>query len=242
MKNSVHKIFWGLLLLLSAAALIFYGIGGEAGFFGIPLYKLLLGLILVSWIVAKVFFSESLRQRFKIFFPLAFLFMLFEPEIADCLRYPDENIINNWLLLLAALLANIAMTVIIPKKSRKSYSKSGNRCESYGFGEYESYDKKQFSDSVIYIDASITTKSYVKNTCGETNVYYQNSDRAVENVVYTLTVENSMGETNVHVPADWVVKNEMSCFLGEINTRKNPQGEVKLIIRGENNLGETNIL
>ena len=242
MKNSVHKIFWGLLLLLSAAALIFYGIGGEAGFFGIPLYKLLLGLILVSWIVAKVFFGESLRQRFKIFFPLAFLFMLFEPEIADCLRYHDENIINNWLLLLAALLANIAMTVIIPKKSRKSYTKSGNRSESYGFGEYESYDKKQFSDSVIYIDASITTKSYVKNTCGETNVYYQNSDRAVENVVYTLTVENSMGETNVHVPADWVVKNEMSCFLGEINTRKNPQGEVKLIIRGENNLGETNIL
>ena len=242
MKNSVHKIFWGLLLLLSAAALIFYGIGGEAGFFGIPLYKLLLGLILVSWIVSKVFFSNTLRERFKIFFPLAFLFMLFEPEIADYLRYHDENIINNWLLLLAALLANIAMTVIIPKKNRKSYSKSGNRCESYGFGEYESYDKKQFSDSVIYIDASITTKSYVKNTCGETNVYYQNSDRAVEDVVYTLTVENSMGETNVHVPADWVVKNEMSCFLGEINTRKNPQGEVKLIIRGENNLGETNIL
>ena len=242
MKNSVHKIFWGLLLLLSAAALIFYGIGGEAGFFGIPLYKLLLGLILVSWIVSKVFFSNTLRERFKIFFPLAFLFMLFEPEIADYIRYNDENIINNWLLLLAALLANIAMTVIIPKKSRKSYSKSGFRSESYGFGEYESYDKKQFSDSVIYIDASITTKSYVKNTCGETNVYYQNSDRAVENVVYTLTVENSMGETNVHVPADWVVKNEMSCFLGEINTRKNPQGDVKLIIRGENNLGETNIL
>ena len=242
MKNSVHKIFWGLLLLLSAAALIFYGIGGEAGFFGIPLYKLLLGLILVSWIVAKVFFGNTLRERFKIFFPLAFLFMLFEPEIADYLRYHDENIINNWLLLLAALLANIAMTVIIPKKNRKSCSKSGNRCERYGFGEYESYDKKQFSDSVIYIDASITTKSYVKNTCGETNVYYQNSDRALENVVYTLTVENSMGETNVHVPADWVVKNEMSCFLGEVNTRKNPQGEVKLLLRGENNLGETNIL
>ncbi len=242
MKNTVHKIFWGLLLLLSAAALIFYGIGGEAGFFGIPLYKLLFGLILVSWIVSKIFFSDTLRQRFKIFFPLAFLFMIFESEIASLAGLPEENIINNWLVLLAALLANIAMTVIIPKKSRKSYSKSGFRSESYGFGESESYDKKQFSDSVIYIDASRTTKSYVKNTCGETNVYYQNSDCAVENVVYTLTVENSMGETNVHVPADWVIKNEMTCFLGEVNTRKNPQGEVKLIIRGENKLGETNII
>ncbi len=244
MKNTVHKIFWGLLLLLSAAALIFYGIGGEAGVFGIPLHKLLLGLILVSWIVAKIFFSNTLRQRFKFFFPLAFLFMLFEPEIASLAGLPEENIINNWLVLLAALLANIAMTVIVPKKSHKSYSKSGFKSESYGFGEPESHDEKYFSDSIIYIDVSNTTKSYVKNKFGETNIYYQNADCALPDTVYELTVENGMGETNVHVPADWYVVNEMSCLLGEVNTRKNREGvdQVRLIIRGENKMGETNII
>ena len=234
MKGNAHKIFWGLLLLFAAVALVFYGIGDEIDLLGLPIYKMILGLILVSWIISKVLFSESLRQRFKIFFPLAFLFMLFEPEIADYLRYPDENIINNWLLLLAALLANIAITIIIPKKHKHHGTQ--------GFGRADGFNKNCFSDSTIYIDASKTTKSYVKNTLGETNVYYQNVDQALPDTVYELTIENCLGETCVHVPSDWVIKDEMTCALGEINTRKNPQGEVKLIIRGKNNLGETNIL
>ncbi len=242
MKPTVHKIFWGLLLLISAAALIFYGIGGETGVFGIPLHKLLLGLILVSWIIAKIFFSNTMPQRFKIFFPLAFLFMLFESEIANLAGLPEENIINNWLVLLAALLANTAMTVIVPKKRYKSHSKLGIKSESYGFGEPEGYDKNYFSEKTVYIDASKTVKSFVVNKFGETNVYYQNADCALPDTVYELTVENSMGETNIHVPADWVVKNEMTCILGEINTRNNPQGEPRLIIRGDNKMGETNIL
>lgn len=242
MKRTVHKIFWGLLLLLSAAALIFYGIGGETGVFGIPLHKLFFGLVLVSWIIAKIFFSDTLRQRFKIFFPLAFLFMLFEPEIASLAGLSEENIINNWLVLLAALLANSAMTVIVPKKKYKSFSKSGFKSESYGFGEPEGYDKNYFSEKTVYIDASKTVKSVVVNKFGETNVYYQNADYALHDTVYELTVENGMGETNVHVPADWVVKNEMTCILGEVNTRENPQGDLRLIIRGENKMGETNII
>lgn len=242
MKQTANKIFWGLLFLLTAAALIFYGIGGSMGIFGIPLHKMLLGIILIYWIFAKIFFSQTLRERFKIFFPLGLLFMLFEAEIASLAGLANENIINNWIVLLSALLADIAMSILIPRTKNKS---SFNFCfngKNHSFGTPDSYEKNYFSDSTVYIDASKTTKNYVMNKFGETNVYYQNADQAFPDTIYELTVENGMGETNVHVPSDWVVKNEMTCMLGEVNTRQNPEGDVKLIIRGTNKMGETNIV
>lgn len=240
MKQTATKIFFSILLLLAAAALIFYGINGELGVYGIPLHKLLLGIMLLAWIFAKILFGSSLRERFKIFLPLGLLFMLLEAEIAKWVCLADANIINNWLVLLAALLADTAMIILLPGKKRaKTHFFSSNiRTE----GAKESRDKNCFGESVIYIDASTTTQSFVMNKLGETNVYYQNADKAPEGVIYELNVENLMGETTVHVPCNWVVINEMTCTLGEINTRENPEGETKLIIRGHNKMGETSII
>lgn len=247
MKTHAEKIFWGILLLITAAALIFYGMGYGASILGIPMYKMLLSIALVSWILAKIIFSNSLREHFKIFFPLGLLFMVLEAEIAHWLNRP-EDIINNWAVLAAAILADIAIGILIPSKNKhykKSFTVNGNfggETEHSGYGAEESFDKNRLSGSTVYIDASKTTKSYVENKIGETNVFYQNTDIADPGKVYELTVINQMGETNVHIPGDWVVVNEMSCAMGEINVRENRGNGARLILRGKNQMGETNII
>ena len=245
MKSHATKIFWGILLLITAAALIFYGMGYGASILGIPMYKMLLSIALVSWILAKIIFSSSLREHFKIFFPLGLLFMLLETEIAHWFDRP-ENIVNNWAVLVAAILADIAISIIIPSKNHKRlFTVNGTfngETEHSGYGTAESCDKNRFSSSTVYIDASKTTKSYVENKLGETNVFYQNSDMADPDTIYELTVINRMGETTVHVPNDWVIVNEMVCAMGEINVRENTGNGNKLFLRGKNQMGETNIV
>lgn len=246
MKQKASKIFWGILLLLTAAALVLYGIGESKGVFGMPMHKMLFAIVLSAWIISKVLFSDSLRERLKIFFPLGLLFMVLETEIAKWAGLPSEEIINNWIVLLASILADIAITVLVPRGKSKgkhfNFSFEGES-DHRGFGEPESYDKNRFSESTVYIDASKTKKSFVENKLGETNVYYQNAENIDPSIPLELTIVNHMGETNIHVPADWYIVNEMSCALGAVNTRKNiaSDNQVRLIVRGDNKMGETNI-
>ena len=239
--GKITKIFIGILLLLSAIALIFYGIGYEAAVFQIPIYKLLVGAVFVAWIIAKMIFSSTLRERFKIFLPLAFLFMVFEKEIANWANLPDENIINNLLIILAALLANIAVIFIFPKKVLKNRSTTFGR-KNHFQDAFESNDTNSFSENTVYIDAASVKRSYIKNSFGETTIYYQNTDLIAENEIFELDINNSFGETDVHIPADWVVTNRMQCILGEMNTRKNTGNGVRLTITGSSKFGEINIV
>lgn len=242
MKNRVGRIFGGILLLITAAALIFYGMGYGASFFGMPIYKLLLSAVLVAWIIAKVLFSNSLRERFKIFFPLAFLFMVLESEISRWASLPDENIVNNWLLLLAALLANIAIDCIIPKNKTVKGHFFGIGGSNHSHGDFESFDTNNLSSNTVYIDADKIKKSFIKNRLGETTVYYQNTDIASPDETLELNINNLMGETDVHVPADWVVTNKMQCVMGEVHIRNNAGNGIRLNVTGSNTMGETNIV
>ena len=119
MKQKASKICWGILLLLTAAALVLYGIGESKGIFGMPMHKMLFAIVLSAWIISKILLSDSLRERLKIFFPLGLLFMVLETEIAKWAGLPSEEIINNWIVLLASILADIAITVLIPRGKSK---------------------------------------------------------------------------------------------------------------------------
>lgn len=242
MKNRVGRIFCGILLLIAAAALIFYGMGYGADFFEMPIYKLLFGAVLIACITAKVLFSDSLRERFKIFFPLAFLFMLLEPEISHWANLPDENIVNNWLVLLAAVLANIAVDCIVPKRKNIKSHFFGICGNNHSQHNHETFDTNNLSSNMVYIDANKIKKSYIKNRLGETVVYYQNTDIASPDEPLTLEINNLMGETDVHVPADWVVTNNMQCVMGEVYIRPNTGDGIKLTVTGSNKMGETNIV
>ena len=81
-QTKISKIFWGFLLILAAALLICDGLGILTGFTdtfgGVSAVRVVLGVLMLAWL-----FSDLFKGHFaKIFFPLAFLFMLFESNIA----------------------------------------------------------------------------------------------------------------------------------------------------------------
>ena len=223
MKNTIKKAFGGVLLLLTAAALIVYGAGIGPEIFGMPLYKFIFSIILAAWIIAKLIFSDTLRERFKLFFPIALLFMLLETEIAAWAKLTDENIINNWFVLLAAVIADSAFTLLIPKRTKKEHS-------------------NRFSNATHYFDVSKTTKSNVYNRMGNTEVYYQNAELADPAVELELTVSNKMGNVSIYVPTDWIVEDEISNHRGNVEIRENTGCGIRRILKGENKMGNIEVI
>jgi predicted membrane protein len=187
------------------------------------LYKFIFSIILAAWIIAKLIFSDTLRERFKLFFPIALLFMLLETEIADWAKLPDENIINNWFVLLAAVIADSAFNLLIPKRTKKEHS-------------------NRFSNATHYFDVSKTTKSNVYNRMGNTEVYYQNAELADPAVELELTVSNKMGNVSIYVPTDWIVEDEISNHMGNVEIRENTGCGIRLILKGENKMGNIEVI
>ena len=167
--------------------------------------------------------------------------MILESEIARWANLPDANIINNWLLLLAAIIADIAMGIIIPKKVRKNHRHKFHT--SVGNSGGKGFEKNIFGEKTIYIDANATPHSAVDNSFGEIRIYYQNTDIVNLNSPLTLEINNKFGELRVHVPEDWTIVNEMTSHFGELFIRENSVLDgIKLIITGSNNFGETKII
>ncbi len=218
MKKRAHKIFWGILLLMAAAVLILYGVGFGGEAYGIPFYKILLGIILVSLILSKLVFSHNMRDRLKIFVYSSLLFMVFEKEIAALSGLSDENIINNWILLFAAILAEAAVGLLIPKRSPKNHYNS-------------------FSASTQYLDVSEKRKTHIENRIGATEVYFQNTEFVDDDAVIELTVINKMGAIEIHAPQSWRVENHLINKLGAVEIRPNTESKVTLILNGENSMG-----
>lgn len=102
-------IFWGMAFICAAILIILDAVGiGLEALNNIPVVKIILGILLLCWIVNELY----KRQLSHIFFPLAFLFMLFEKEIAKLCAIEGEEIISNWPVLLCALLLTIGTSMV----------------------------------------------------------------------------------------------------------------------------------
>lgn len=217
------KIFAGSLLIIAAVALIF-----DAGgvFIGVPTYRVLLGIVCAVW-----FMKELTKLHISgIFFPAAFIFLLFEKYIAR-MSFGGKNIISNWVVLIAALLFTVGTEIIfgdlvIGKKIRGHLvsSKTSNR----------------FAEGVKYIDCATLGSAVVKNSFGEMDVYFQNNEAFTGG---TVIVENAFGEVTLHVPNGLRVDAEVSSFCGEVcQAAGDDPAAPTLIVTGKNSFGEVNII
>ncbi len=242
-KSSGNKI-WGIFLVLAACLLIFDAVGGSLGIMGldqIPLFRLLIAVTLVIWA-----FSKLIRGDFALtFFPLAFAFMILEDWIATLCKLEDPNIVNNWLLLLCAVLLTTGFGFLtsdwkifrIRKNNGASYTLSGgshrsNNEQSFTFGDYTKY-----------IDGATFTSVTVTSKFAETNVYFENVDAYVGGG--SLCVENAFGAIVVHVPHTWnIVTDFSSNAFGDISipARNVIAGAPTLTICGRNAFGEIEIV
>jgi len=223
------KLFWGLGFLLAATLIILDVVGvmptllsavGE-----ISVFALILGLLLLSYAIARLFRGNISA----IFFPLAFIFMLFEKNIAFLCGLESKNIVNNWLVLLIALLLHIGFAILIPsKRIRRKHVKCSVKSDN------------KFNSSTVYVDCASFTPNVVENKLGECTVHFQNVEQYKGE--QTLNVSNELGAMTVNVPSAWTLIIDVDNSLGSFDAPPaHDGGGPTLYIKGNNRLGDLEI-
>ncbi len=241
---NTDRITWGIILFLVAVAILLAAVIPGLGLFGLPLWKWLLTAIFLYWTLKPILFGKTLAAHFRFFFPLSFLFMLHEDQIAARIGRGGEDLINNWLLLAVALMLTVACEMIF--HHGKGYRKVVTLNESgesvaHTAANGESRHTNHMASAAYYLDARQPSHT-VTNELGASDVFFEHLDEPGADPI-NLCLHNELGRTVVHVPAEWTVAANLSNEFGAVNVRSNVTAEGRrLVVTGSNELGSTEIV
>ena len=239
MKNK-KRIVFGIVMILLAAGLLFLGFFPELNIFaGIPVWKMILGILLVCCCVDRIVFAEHTAEHFDFIFLLALLFVLFEKEIgAACGK--EANFVSPWLVIGASLLLTIGIHALL--ENGHIIDVEFNIEKDKDHIVTDSDFSSNLSENTVYFDLSEKQQFTAKNRLGELNVYFQNEDLCPEGQDIELCVDNAMGEMDIFVPAGWKVECRVYNKMGAADIEES-KGEKtrRIILTGENKMGEVSV-
>ena len=211
------SIFWGLVLVGAAVLLILNGIGVELGY-GLSVWRIILGAVCLAWVVDTI-----VELRFtELPFPIAFLFLVFEPTIAHALGREDNKLIPFWTVLLAALLLTIGLKALVPGKNGKKFiGKTGN--------------------TTLYLDGADLSNAEIRDNLGNVTAYVSNPDAYTGGGV--ITIRDNLGKVTLHLPSNWNVTVDAHDNLGSVDVPENNNGgDVTVAVDVIDNLGKVCVL
>ena len=231
------NVFWGVLLLICAVALLVNKLG-----YG----NVLLGGLGVWQIVLSVFFVSSLvngivqRSFGQVLFSIAFLIIVND----ELLRL---EAITPWPVLGAALLGTIGLKFLFPEV-KSAYGvkvhSGGREIEGPYSGEnidgqareYENF----FGETVKYVSGEIS-KVEASNSFGTLQLYF--TDAVPSGGSAAVALDNSFGHVIVYVPGDWKVMIKAENNFGGVEEQGqcDSEGETALYIKAENNFGKIHV-
>lgn len=230
-EQKAWKIFWGLAFILLAVLLILRAFGIKVSFESyvgeISAFAVIAGLALLAYAISKLVKGKI----GEIFIPLAFIFMIFEKNIAFYFGLA-ENFVNNWLIFLCAILFNIGFSMIFHShRSHHGFDGKKHKLKSKS-------QKGSIGSSVMYIDCTDFVEEYVENNLGSTVVNFENTE------IYTgggvLYIDNNLGSIVIRVPEGWRVKERIDNNLGSVVNHignNSPEEAPTITVFGDNNLG-----
>jgi predicted membrane protein len=234
MKNK--NWFWGLFFLLLAV----FVIGSQIEAFGeIGAMTVIATAILAALVIPSLFN----RNFFGIFFPLAFLYMIYR----EPLELPD---ISSWQLLVAALLASIGFSILFGthrskvvcfhKRNDYSYKSIPNKED---IDDNNPYTKVNFGSSSKYLHSdSLKTGQFIVSF-GALEVYFDQAQLSPDGA--EINIDCSFGAIELFVPKHWKVRDNIKATLGgvENNSRfASPSEDApQLIINGNVQFGGVEI-
>lgn len=242
------KLFVGIGIVLCATLIILNAFGVLSPIISsigeISVLSVILGVLLLAFAIIRL-----TRGKFQdIFVPLALIFMLFEKNIAVlCGLEADHDIINNWLLLLCAVMLWIGFGIIA------SIFRSNKRGKRHGFkmtiNEDDDCDdekhgfvyKNHMQSTVRYIDCTEFRYECIENNFGSTRIFFENIDKYNGDGV--IDVESNFGNFEINIPSSWRYEQDVATNFGgisEANGSGNEDGPL-LIIKGESNFGHISI-
>ena len=231
-----QKILIGLGLILGALLIVLDAVGVMAPLVnvigGVSLFEIIAGLILISLIIERLIRGKV----YSIFFYLGFLFMLFEENIAYMCKLESDNIINNWLVMLIALMLTVGFISLFSSFKRKRKFRGSVEYSAKGA-------ESRLGSSTIYVDCNTFTPAFIENDLGACSVFFQNTENYVSG--QTLNVDNHLGSLDINVPKEWHVIVNIENNLGATthpNEDKDSDGDKKILyINGENDLGSITV-
>lgn len=230
MSGGKRNIFWGIMLLLLAAALLASRLGYLEG---IGFWPILLSAVLVAFLIKGI-----VRGKFgTILFSIAFLII-----INDELLHLEA--ITPWPVLGAALLCTVALKMLFPgfesrrwlvmKDGRPMVNNDGQS------GDCRSYENV-FGSSVKYISGQVGHVS-IENVFGSLAIYFM--DAVPSEGVVNVSVESVFGSVVLYVPSEWDVRMNIQRVAGAAGDkgRCNPDGMNAMYISGDAVFGEVRVI
>lgn len=229
------KIFFGILAIVAAVLLILDAtdvISPLTSTVGdVSVFAVVLGIMLLSFAISRLIKGKI----GEIFFPLAFIFMLFEKNVSVMIGRNGEDLINNWLVLLIALLLSIGFSILFHKKKNHHIK----CCVETNIPPH-SHAGGSLGSSTVYVDSANITPNHIENNLGSCHVYFENPERYAGGA--TLYVENNLGAMIINIPAAWKINTSIENNLGGVTIPKNDDTERPILyIKGENNLGSLTV-
>ncbi len=225
------RSFFAIAIILAAVLLLVDAILGAMGvafFESISLGKCFLGVILASIMLSGLFHLGAGR----FFMSSAFLFMLFEKEIAHYAGMKSGNILSNWLVFFCAVLLSIGFGILLSrfrgKRKYRKMIKNGAKVINH-----------RFSNTVRYADSTCQEHIF-ENSVGNLDVYFDNVDQYQGNA--EVHVVNHMGNTTLYIPSDWHIDCDIANHMGQVVQKEGSPGGKRIHITGANHMGQIEII
>ena len=240
MRRNVGRVIAGLLLIALAVFIVLgsLGIGFEMPA-DIQVWQWIVG----GFLLIALFDGVRKLEFVEMFLMLGFEVMVFEPQLGVLFGFTEKNWISNWLVFFVSLLVGIGFSMIF---------------KGFSFVSFK-VKKNTLGSTVKYIDCTDFKNEVVENKLGDLEVRFENVCPLSKDAV--LEIHNSLGETNVYIPAEWNVKVNLANALGDISideafrsdkrkkgrilevevTEGEKYDEPTLTVKAYNKLGEINI-
>lgn len=230
MKNG-RKIFWGVLFILGALALLVSQLGYLQGF---GFWNILFTIGLIGAVVDGIFH----KNYGLILFGLAFLVI-----VNDKLLGMES--ITPWPVLGAALLGTIGLSFMFPnhkwnKHIGGNWTRNEDRTTQGEMGEMIRYECS-FGEAVKYIDSQELCNVDAECAFGSLSIYFNNA--VLKNGLGMVNAECSFGNLVLYVPSDWKVELNVQTAFGaaEEKGRCNYNGSNILRVSGDVSFGALEI-
>ena len=230
-NNSLSKVFWGLLLILGAAALILDKLGYWP-LYDISIFSLILTLCFIAMLVKGI-----LHMNFtEILFALAFLAILYDDQLGI-------EKLTPWTVLFSALLGSIGLSLIFPHKKPlwNNYADCGEKVFNEADGEVVRFSNS-FNAATKYINTDAFVNGDFNVKFGEMKIYFDNA--VIKDGIANVNLDVSFGSILLFVPMTWNVENHIHCSFGDVkhqNTNNSP-GCPTLRLYGNVSFGDVKII
>lgn len=216
-----NRIFWGLFFILGAIFLIASKLGylAEINIFGLVLTVLFAAIIIKSVIS---------RNFFGIFFPVAFILMIYD-------RPMGIEALTPWTVLAAALFLSIGCSMLFGKKIKKTvqinHNENFDEIIDEKDGEIVNYTVK-WGSGIKYVNSKGLKRANLKCDFGAMKVYLENVQ--LQDGTAELNLDLAFGGIELYVPKEWYVENRAAVtFAGVEEKNRNVQNTTgTLVLKG----------